>query len=261
MIVKATAVALLVAGSASAAALINAKQYGAEAVVKADPDYGLCIPTMKFEGGIRGRPALEFSFLPADPLCSKGQQEALNINIITNRICDQLSTVCAANQAAQTLCRQAQAKIRTLGTRDKSTADTWNTLLGFGGALTNPDGGLAEPDSQMRDLKVKRDVEMEKRAIIPCSTSEWIDTCTGWPAAEPVVKRHVEADADVAAPEPVVKKRSAEPEAEPDPEPQPEPEAEPMVKRSGEAGAKAKRQVEFIACSTTEWLDDCTGWP
>lgn len=166
--------------------------------------------------------------------------------------------MCDANQAAQTLCREAQAKIRTLGTRDKSTADTWNTLLGFGGALTNPDGGLAEPSSSepLRDLKAKKKRDLvagEKRTLVECSTSEWIDTCTGWlserddeaakPAPAPVVKRDVEP-APAPAPEPIVKKRSAD--AAP----------EPIVNDE-----KAKRQVEFKACSTDEWLDDCTGWP
>ncbi|EXJ79246.1 hypothetical protein A1O3_08747 [Capronia epimyces CBS 606.96] len=260
MIVQTTAVALLVAGSASAAALANVKQYSHEAVFSEDADFGLCIPTMKFEGGLGGRPAMDFSFLPADPLCAVGQQETLNPNIITNRICDRVSTVCGANQVAQTLCREAQMKIRTLGTRDKSTADTWNTLLGFAGALTNPDGGPAEPEFTMRDLKKmkKRDSPSEKRAIIPCSVTEWIDTCTGWPAAVPVVKRDAEA-----APEAVtsvnLKKRSAAPA--PAPAPEPEVKRSDIEADTAKAKAKAKRQVEFIACSTTEWLDDCTGWP
>ena len=33
---------------------------------------------MKFEGGLDGRPATEFTFLPIDPLCAQGQEEALN---------------------------------------------------------------------------------------------------------------------------------------------------------------------------------------
>ena len=33
---------------------------------------------MKFEGGLDGRPATEFIFLPIDPLVAKGQEEALN---------------------------------------------------------------------------------------------------------------------------------------------------------------------------------------
>jgi hypothetical protein len=41
-------------------------------------DFGLCTPTMKFEGGLGGRPATEFTFLPIDPLVAQGQQEALN---------------------------------------------------------------------------------------------------------------------------------------------------------------------------------------
>ncbi|KIW76304.1 hypothetical protein Z517_11050 [Fonsecaea pedrosoi CBS 271.37] len=120
-------------------------------------DFGLCVPTMKFEGGLGGRPATEFTFLPIDPLCAQGQQEALNPNIITNRICDQLTNVCQANDAAKTLCRSVQAQIQALGTRDKSTADTWNTNLGFAGAVTNPDGGPAEPPAKMRVVRSYRD--------------------------------------------------------------------------------------------------------
>lgn len=113
-------------------------------------DFGLCVPTMKFEGGVNNRPATEFTFLPIDPLVAQGQQEALNPNIITNRICDQLTNVCNANDAAKAACRQAQANIQALGTRDKATADAWNTELGFAGTVTNPAGGPAEPPAAAR---------------------------------------------------------------------------------------------------------------
>ncbi|KIW20601.1 hypothetical protein PV08_01176 [Exophiala spinifera] len=119
-------------------------------------DFGLCEPTIKFEGGLGGRPATEFTFLPIDPLVAKGQQEALNPNIITNRICDQLTNVCEANDAAKSLCRDAQAQIQALGTRDKTTADTWNTLLGFPGTVTNPDGGADSPPAKMRVVRAYR---------------------------------------------------------------------------------------------------------
>jgi hypothetical protein len=84
-------------------------------------------------GGLNGRPADEFTFIPQDPLVAEGQQEALNPNIITNRICDQLTNVCNANDAAKAACESAKAEIEALGTRDQSTADTWNALLGFAG--------------------------------------------------------------------------------------------------------------------------------
>lgn len=80
-----------------------------------------------------------------DSLAAQGQQEALNPNIITNRMCDQLTNVCEANHAAKTACAAAKAQISALGTRDKNTADAWNTALGFAGTVTNPDGGPAEP--------------------------------------------------------------------------------------------------------------------
>jgi len=244
MYVKSTAVALMVAvNSASAGVMYK------ESVMKQDPDFGLCLPTMKFEGGLGGRPAMDFTFLPTDPLCARGQQEASNPNIISNRICDQLSTICGANTAAVNLCRESSAKIRVLGTKDKSTADTWNTLMGFGYALTNPDGGAAVPGA-VKDLKKKRDLtEVEKRQseMIYCSTTEWLDDCTGWPGppqkreepAAPVVKRE-----EPVAAAPVVKKRDVS-----------SPASDKVEKRQTAA------VIPMIYCSTTEWLDDCTGWP
>ncbi|KAF4954762.1 hypothetical protein FGADI_5060 [Fusarium gaditjirri] len=96
-------------------------------------DFGVCQPTMARIGGLNGRPADEFTFIPQDPLVAEGQQEALNPNIITNRICDQLTNVCDASADAVAACEDAQAQIEALGTRDQSTADTWNALLGFDG--------------------------------------------------------------------------------------------------------------------------------
>ncbi|KAL1618459.1 hypothetical protein SLS54_007186 [Diplodia seriata] len=97
-------------------------------------DFGKCTPTMDFKGGRNGRPADEFTFLPTDPLVAEGQQEALNPNIITNRICDQLTNVCGAADDAKAACEDAKAQIEALGTKDQSTADAWNEALGFAGA-------------------------------------------------------------------------------------------------------------------------------
>ncbi|KAH8596218.1 hypothetical protein B0O99DRAFT_125700 [Bisporella sp. PMI_857] len=94
-------------------------------------DFGTCIPTMSFEFGRAGRGADEGTFLPTDAVVAQGQQDALNPNIITNRICDQLTNVCDANEAAVTLCESAQAEIEALGTRDATTADAFNAALGF----------------------------------------------------------------------------------------------------------------------------------
>jgi hypothetical protein len=102
-------------------------------------DFGSCVPTMKFEAGLNGRSTTENTFQAIDPLVNKGQQEALNPNIITNRICDQLTNVCGANAAAKTACTAAKAQISALGTRDVTTANAWNTALGFDGTNTNPD--------------------------------------------------------------------------------------------------------------------------
>jgi hypothetical protein len=94
---------------------------------------------MKFEAGLNGRKATEFTFQAIDPLVNKGQQEALNPNIITNRIHDQLTNVCGANAAAKNAVAAAQAKIAALGTRDANTAETWNSMLGFQNTNINPD--------------------------------------------------------------------------------------------------------------------------
>lgn len=56
-------------------------------------------------------------------------------DIITNRICDELTNICAANAAAKTICKDAQAQILALGTKDATTATAWNNLVG-GGAGT-----------------------------------------------------------------------------------------------------------------------------
>ena len=90
--------------------------------------------------------ATEFTFQSQDPKIEAIQQEALNPNIITNRICDELVNQCGANDAALALCKDAKDKILALGTRDVTTAETWNELLGFPGTVTNPDGGPATPE-------------------------------------------------------------------------------------------------------------------
>ena len=94
---------------------------------------------MKFELGLNGRAATAGTFQAIDPLCNKGQQEALNPAIITNRIKDQLTNACGASQAAKDAIAAAAAQVVAAGTRDASTADLWNTALGFAGANTNPD--------------------------------------------------------------------------------------------------------------------------
>ncbi|KAI1250591.1 hypothetical protein MGN70_007648 [Eutypa lata] len=94
-------------------------------------DFGDCDPTIDFQLGREGRDADEGTFLPVDPLVAEGQQDALNPNIITNRVCDQLTNVCNANEAAVALCEDAQAEVEALGTKDETTADAFNAALGF----------------------------------------------------------------------------------------------------------------------------------
>lgn len=107
-------------------------------------DFGQCTPTIIFEAGQNGRKATEFTFQIADPLARGGQQDALNPNIITNALCNQLTNVCGANAAAVAACEDGKAQVQAAGTRDKSTADLFNAAVGFAGAVTNPDGGPAD---------------------------------------------------------------------------------------------------------------------
>jgi hypothetical protein len=104
-------------------------------------DFGQCTPTITFQGGEGNRPATEFTFQIADKLARGGQGEALNPNIITNALCNQLTNVCGANEAGVALCEDAKAQVAAAGTRNKSTADLFNTAMGFAGAVTNPAGG------------------------------------------------------------------------------------------------------------------------
>jgi hypothetical protein len=99
-------------------------------------DFGLYIPTMKFEPGLDCRKAGEFPFQTQDPLVNKSQREALNPTIIAKRICDQLTNVRKANDAAKTACT---APLAALGGKVAQTADDWNTQLGFAGTNLNPD--------------------------------------------------------------------------------------------------------------------------
>jgi len=112
--------------AAAASARISARQNNAAAA-----DFGQCDPSISFELGREGRKANEGTFLPIDPLVAQGQQDALNPNIITNRVCDQLTNVCEANQAAKDLCADAQDLVAGLGTKDASTAEAFNSALGF----------------------------------------------------------------------------------------------------------------------------------
>ena len=136
--------------SSSSAAAITTSVEAASATANsttslAGADFGTCNPTIKFEGGLGGRPATEFTFQSQDPAIIAVQEEALNPNIITNRICDSLTDFCGANDQAKTVCKDAQAQIQALGTRDITTAQTFNMLVGFAGVSTNPDGGASAP--------------------------------------------------------------------------------------------------------------------
>ncbi|KAK1579708.1 uncharacterized protein LY79DRAFT_672351 [Colletotrichum navitas] len=104
---------------------------GAGAAAGGAADFGKCTPTIDFQLGRAGRKATEGTFLPTDALVAQGQQDALNPNIITNRVCDQLTNVCGANAAAKALCKDAQAQISASGDKSADVATKFNSLLGF----------------------------------------------------------------------------------------------------------------------------------
>ncbi|KAK4178955.1 hypothetical protein QBC36DRAFT_365840 [Triangularia setosa] len=131
MYAKTLLVALFAASSATAAVVGARQNQNAGNGANDAPDFGLCNPSIDFVLGRPGRQPDEGTFLPVDPLVAQGQQEALNPNIITNRVCDQLTNVCEANDAAKALCEQAKAQVQALGTKDATTADAFNSALGF----------------------------------------------------------------------------------------------------------------------------------
>ena len=92
-------------------------------------DFGQCTPTIFRQGGLGGRPATEFTFQITDELARGGQQEALNPNIITNALCNQLTNVCGANAAAVAQCESAKAAVQAAGTRDDSTVTLFNNAI------------------------------------------------------------------------------------------------------------------------------------
>ncbi|KAK2051487.1 hypothetical protein LY76DRAFT_528519 [Colletotrichum caudatum] len=114
-------------------ALLSAMSVSATSIRRQNngADFGKCTPTMDFQLGRPGRKATEGTFLPTDPLVKGGQQDALNPNIITNAICNQLTNVCGANQAAKTKCQDAKAKVAAAGVKDASAAQIFNSALGF----------------------------------------------------------------------------------------------------------------------------------
>jgi hypothetical protein len=122
-------------------------------------DFGLCTPTITFQGGENGRAADEFTFQIADPLARGGQGEALNPDIITNALCNQLTNVCEANAAAVATCESAAAAVQG-GDRNKALADQFNSLVGFPGAVTNPDGGPEDVGAAAKARKMRRGLRM-----------------------------------------------------------------------------------------------------
>ncbi|PMD38776.1 hypothetical protein L207DRAFT_634774 [Hyaloscypha variabilis F] len=142
--------ALLLAASASASCLPVAAAVSSTAVTSTSvlassatsviattansTSFGTCSPAMDFQFGRAAfnRKATEGTFLPTDPVVAKGQQDALNPNIITNAICNNLINSCGVKQgdAGETACLAAKAMVASLGTKDASTAAAWNAALG-----------------------------------------------------------------------------------------------------------------------------------
>lgn len=151
--------------------------------------------------------------------------------LIAAQICEALEGACEANDAAQALCRDAQAQIEAMGTRDHTTADNWNDIIASG--ATTP----AVTPELKRDVKSRP--ERRQIEFRPCDAEAWIDDCTGWPRKreEPVSK-----------PAPV---KRAEPMQY----------AAPVKREAPAADSLTKRAIEFRPCDAEAWIDDCTGWP
>ncbi|KUJ14014.1 uncharacterized protein LY89DRAFT_687300 [Mollisia scopiformis] len=116
-----------------AAATVSAAPFEARAAANASAaEFGTCNPAMSFAFGRPGRSATEGTFLPVDPTIAKGQEDALNPNIITNAICNQLINVCGVDKASagETACLAAKADVAALTTKDQTTADAFNSALG-----------------------------------------------------------------------------------------------------------------------------------
>lgn len=130
-----TLIIALLAVAAEAALVRIPRQANGTAAAAGGADFGDCTPTMDFQAGRAefNRKADESTFFPTDAALvgNSGQSDALNPNIITNFICDQLTNVCGANDAAVSQCEDAQATVEGLGTKDQSTADAFNSALGF----------------------------------------------------------------------------------------------------------------------------------
>lgn len=98
-------------------------------------DFGSCTPTIDFQLGRAefNRKATEGTFFPTDPnlVASTGQSDALNPNIITNFVCNQLTNVCGANDVAKSTCASAKEAVSSLTAKDQTTADAFNQALGF----------------------------------------------------------------------------------------------------------------------------------
>jgi len=119
--------ALLLALFAAATAVASTIPRAAAAA-----EFGTCNPAISFALGRPGRKATEGTFLPVDPTIAKGQEDALNPNIITNAICNQLINVCgvAKGSAGEAACLAAKATVAALTTKDQTTADAFNSALG-----------------------------------------------------------------------------------------------------------------------------------
>ncbi|KAE8443102.1 hypothetical protein EG329_002346 [Mollisiaceae sp. DMI_Dod_QoI] len=121
---------LLLALFAAASAMAATVPHQARAAAAAQ--FGTCNPAISFALGRPGRKATEGTFLPVDPTIAKGQEDALNPNIITNAICNQLINVCGVEKgsAGETACLAGKAAVAALTTKDQTTADAFNTALG-----------------------------------------------------------------------------------------------------------------------------------
>ena len=111
-------------------------------------DFGTCPdPTIIFADGLDGRK--EKSFEPSDTTAFT-HGSALNIKVITDFICQQLSVKCSANQAAIDACTAGAAAAAAEGGKDQGAADAFNAALGV--AVTPPAAADAGADADAGGL-------------------------------------------------------------------------------------------------------------
>lgn len=136
---------------ASAVSNDTAAATPAAAVGASNLDLGSCSDsTIVFDAGFDGRK--EDSFEPADTATST-HGSALNIKVIADFICGQLSSKCKASDAAISACTAASTAAETASSQ--AAAEAFNSGLGFS-AATKPKACTPVPVSIRQSRRVRR---------------------------------------------------------------------------------------------------------